>query len=80
MRLSPDLLEVTRELLSDAADSGGGIPCPPPRPMRALATARRSLRMLGYATNGAGDELALAMLAHLVDDVPESASRLQRPG
>ena len=26
--------------------------------------------MLGYAANGAGDELALAMLAHLVDDLP----------
>ena len=26
--------------------------------------------MLGYATNGVADELALAMLAHLVDDLP----------
>ena len=26
--------------------------------------------MLGYATNGVADELALAMLAHLLDDLP----------
>jgi hypothetical protein len=26
--------------------------------------------VLGYATNGAADELALAMLAHLLDDLP----------
>lgn len=26
--------------------------------------------MLGYATNGVADELALAMLAHVVDDLP----------
>jgi hypothetical protein len=26
--------------------------------------------VLGYATNGVADELALAMLAHLVDDLP----------
>jgi hypothetical protein len=28
------------------------------------------LRVLGYATNGVADELALAMLAHLLDDLP----------
>jgi hypothetical protein len=28
------------------------------------------LRVLGYATNGGADELALAMLAHLLDDLP----------
>ena len=26
--------------------------------------------MLGYATNGTADELALQMLAHLLDDLP----------
>ena len=37
--------------------------------------------MLGYATNGVADELALAMLAHLLDDLPIhveiSTTRLQ---
>jgi hypothetical protein len=28
------------------------------------------LRVLGYAVNGAADEVALAMLAHLLDDLP----------
>jgi hypothetical protein len=39
------------------------------------------LRVLGYATNGVADELALAMLAHLMDDLPIhveiSTTRLQ---
>jgi hypothetical protein len=75
-RLSPDeetaVIDATRELLSDAAESIRGLnpePAalpdgpPPPGP-------REPLRVLGYATNGVGDELALAMLAHLVDDLP----------
>ena len=32
--------------------------------------AREPLRVLGYAVNGAADEVALAMLAHLLDDLP----------
>jgi hypothetical protein len=39
------------------------------------------LRVLGYATNGVADELALAMLAHLLDDLPihveKAGTRLQ---
>ena len=31
---------------------------------------REPLRVLGYASNGVADELALAMLAHLLDDLP----------
>ena len=75
-RLSPDeetaVLDATRELLSDAAESirrlhpEPSAPTddpPPPGP-------REPLRVLGYATNGAADELALAMLAHLLDDLP----------
>ena len=31
---------------------------------------RQPLRVLGYPTNGSADELALHMLAHLVDDLP----------
>ena len=27
-------------------------------------------RVLGYSVNGAADEVALAMLAHLIDDLP----------
>jgi hypothetical protein len=62
----------TRELLSDAAESiralnpeRPALPDGPPLP-----GPREPLRVLGYATNGAADELALAMLAHLVDDLP----------
>jgi predicted PurR-regulated permease PerM len=66
------VIEATRELLSDAADSI----------RRAQPTARADappqleprepLRVLGYASNGAADELALEMLAHLLDDLPIS--------
>ena len=31
---------------------------------------RQPLRVLGYAANGTADELALGMLAHLVEDLP----------
>jgi predicted PurR-regulated permease PerM len=66
------VLDATRELLSDVAASirrlsppagteTDGSPSPAPR---------APLRVLGYAANGAGDELALAMLGHLVDDLP----------
>jgi len=75
-RLSPEeegtVIEATRELLADAAEwirrlrpetfagpEGSATPAP-----------LRPLRVLGYATNGAADELALAMLTHLLDDLP----------
>ena len=75
-RLSPDeetaVIDATRELLSDAAESIRGLnpepaalPDGPPLP-----GPREPLRVLGYATNGGADELALAMLAHLLDDLP----------
>jgi predicted PurR-regulated permease PerM len=73
------VIDATRELLEDvaAAESvaapaapgevtpgatiGDAAPAPaPPQP----------LRVLGYAANGASDELALAMLGHLVADLP----------
>jgi predicted PurR-regulated permease PerM len=72
-RLTPDeetaVVEATRELLSDAAEwirrlrpaDGSAVPAP-----------RAPLRVLGYATNGVADELALAMLVHLLDDLPVS--------
>ncbi len=75
-RLSPDeetaVIDATRELLSDAAESirglnpePGALPDGPPLP-----GPREPLRVLGYATNGVADELALVMLAHLLDDLP----------
>src|SRR5688572_17805114 len=75
-RLSSDeetaVIDATRELLSDAAESirrlppeAPASPDDPPRP-----GPREPLRVLGYATNGVADELALAMLAHLLDDLP----------
>lgn len=75
-RLSLDeeaaLIEVTRELLSDAAASIRLVDPPPGPPSDdpPLPGPRGPLRVLGYATNGAADELALVMLAHLVDDLP----------
>jgi len=74
-RLSPDeetaVIDATRELLSDAAESIRALnPEPPAQPESPPRPGpREPLRVLGYATNGA-DELALAMLAHLVDDLP----------
>jgi len=35
-----------------------------------LVGPREPLRVLGYAVNGGADEVALEMLAHLLDDVP----------
>ncbi|MGE3342807.1 MAG: AI-2E family transporter [Vicinamibacterales bacterium] len=76
-RLSDDeegaVIEATRELLVDAAESMRRL-----HPPAADAVAkplpeqgpREPLRVLGYATNGAADELALAMLAHSLHDLP----------
>jgi predicted PurR-regulated permease PerM len=72
-RLSLDeeaaVIDATRELLSDAAESirrlqaePGPVPTPP-RP-------REPLRVLGVAANGSADELALQMLGHVLDDLP----------
>jgi predicted PurR-regulated permease PerM len=81
-RLSVDeetaVIDATRELLTDAAES---IRRQQPPPVRlepvfdglspALAQGpREPLRVLGYAANGAADELALTMLAHSLDDLP----------
>lgn len=74
-RLSPDeetsVIDATRELLSDAAESIRRVD---PKPAATTADSppgpREPLRVLGYATNGVADELALTMLAHLLDDLP----------
>jgi hypothetical protein len=66
------VIDATRELIADAAEIIRHAETEPP------ATAadpsplgpREPLRVLGYAVNGAADEVALAMLAHLIDDLP----------
>jgi predicted PurR-regulated permease PerM len=75
-RLSADeetaVIEATRELLADAAASiraqQAALASLPDAPQ--YAAPREPLRVLGYAANGVGDELALAMLAGVLDDLP----------
>ena len=67
------VIEATRELLIDTADSIRRLS--PTRPDEALKNqesevGREPLRVLGYAANGAADELALTMLAQAVNDLP----------
>ena len=72
------VIDATRELLTDAADSIRRQQSPPVRlepDFEGLSPAlaqgpREPLRVLGYAANGAADELALTMLAHSLDDLP----------
>jgi predicted PurR-regulated permease PerM len=75
-RLSTDeetaVIDATRELLSDTAESirrlnpePSAPPDDPPPP-----GPRKPLRVLGCAINGVADELALAMLVRLLDDLP----------
>ncbi len=66
------VIDATRELLADAAEAvRRATPAPAPLPADAsLPEPRVPLRVFGYATGGVADELALAMLAHLVDDLP----------
>jgi hypothetical protein len=74
-RLSLDeetaVIDATRELLSDAAESIRRLQSDPSEPDHsALPGPREPLRVLGFATNGIADELALQMLSHLLDDLP----------
>src|SRR4029453_16372528 len=75
-RLSPDeetaVIEATRELLADTADSIRRLQPAPTEPAEAEIHRgpREPLRVLGYAANGAADELALTMLAQAVSDLP----------
>ena len=66
------VIEATRELLSDAAESIRRLqPERPPAPdVPQHSGPREPLRVLGYASNGVADELALTMLAHVLDDLP----------
>ncbi len=61
------VIEATRELLTDAADSIRRLQPPVVDP---AAEPVEPLRVLGYAANGVADELALAMLAQSVSDLP----------
>jgi predicted PurR-regulated permease PerM len=74
-RLSLDeetaVIDATRELLSDAAESIRRLQSDPSEPDHsALPGPREPLRVLGFATNSIADELALQMLSHLLDDLP----------
>jgi len=74
-RLSPEeetaVIDATRELLSDAAESVRRLRPQSPEASDVLPLRpREPLRVLGYAVNGVADELALVMLAQVVDDLP----------
>ena len=67
------VIDAVRELIVDAAETirrhadaepSAAVTDP------SLLGPREPLRVLGYAVNGAADEAALAMLAHLLDDLP----------
>jgi hypothetical protein len=74
-RLSLDeetaVIDATRELLSDAAESIRRLQPESSSPDDStLPGPREPLRVMGFATNGIADELALEMLSHLLDDLP----------
>lgn len=59
------VVEATRELVGDTAESIRRL-----EPKAAPSAPHEPLHILGYASGGAADELALAMLAHAIDDLP----------
>ena len=67
------VIDATRELISDAAEiirRHAETEPPAAAADASLLGPREPLRVLGYAVNGVADEVALAMLAHLLDDLP----------
>jgi predicted PurR-regulated permease PerM len=80
-RLSADeeavVIETTRELLVDATESVRRLQGAAATPWGDVTPpeTREPLRVLGYATNGVGDELALTMLAAAVNDLPITVER-----
>ena len=68
------VIEATRELLSDAAESIRRLQPEASAPIEASPSPvpgpREPLRVLGYAANGMADELALVMLGHMLVDLP----------
>ncbi len=76
-RLSPEeqaaVIEAARELIADAAEftrRQASTPSPIAAAEPSVLGPRAPLNVLGYAVNGVADEVALAMLAHLLDDLP----------
>jgi predicted PurR-regulated permease PerM len=66
------VIEATRELLTDAADSIRRLQPAVAEPIDAALPPipREPLRVLGYAANGAADELALEMLSQAISELP----------
>jgi predicted PurR-regulated permease PerM len=66
------VIESTRELLTDAAQSIRNAQPAPAEPMipAELPGPRTPLRVFAYAVNGPADELALTMLSQSLDDLP----------
>jgi predicted PurR-regulated permease PerM len=66
------VIDATRELTADAAEiiRRQAETEPPAAADPSLLGPREPLRILGYAVNGGADEVALAMLSHLLDDLP----------
>ena len=68
------VVDATRELTADAADTirrrAVTEPAAEEAGVPSLVESRPPLRVLGYAVNGGADEVALAMLAHLLVDLP----------
>ena len=67
------MIEATRELIADAAETirrHAETEPPAAADTPSVLGRREPLRVLGYAVNGTADEVALAMLAKLVDDLP----------
>ena len=67
------VIDTTRELISDAAEIIRRHAETEPHAAAidpSLLEPREPLAVLGYAVNGAADEVALAMLAHLLSDLP----------
>jgi predicted PurR-regulated permease PerM len=63
--------EATRELIGDAMEWIRALRPPSTTgPEELELPQRQPLRVLGYAANGVGDELALRMLADLVEELP----------
>ena len=74
-RLSPEeeaaVIDATRELIADAASGVADVaPAPADQAEGSPPPHPEALGVLGYAANGVADEIALAMLAHLVGDLP----------
>ncbi len=65
------VIDATRELLSDVVESIRSMDPEDQTPTEVSQPAgpREPLRVLGFAINGAADELALVMLANVVDDL-----------